>query len=167
MPARIDHARTAEELFRRGYNCAQAVFCAFCDVTGLDVDNAAKLSSSFGGGLGRLRETCGTVSGAAMVLGAVYGYSEPGCAEQKNAHYELVREFARRFRGRRIRIEKILPDADFGNHYVVPLAGIPEGIDFLWRRITVKRGRYSPEPGTDEQSLPLFGRGEVSGNCSA
>ena len=100
MPARIDHARTAEELFRRGYNCAQAVCCAFCDVTGLDIDDAARLASSFGGGLGRLRETCGTVSGAAMVLGAVYGYSEPGSAELKNAHYELVREFARRFRER-------------------------------------------------------------------
>ena len=95
-----DHAEIAEALFRRGYNCAQAVCCAFCDVTGLDIDNAARLASSFGGGLGRLRETCGTVSGAAIVLGAVCGYCEPGNIDLKNAHYELVREFARRFRER-------------------------------------------------------------------
>ena len=66
----------------------------------VDIDSAARLASSFGGGLGRLRETCGTVSGAAIVLGAVYGYSEPGNIDLKNAHYELVREFARRFRER-------------------------------------------------------------------
>ena len=94
------HAGRAEELFRRGYNCAQAVCCAFGDVTGLDIDSAAKLASSFGGGLGRLRETCGTVSGAAIVLGIACGYSEPGNNALKNAHYELVREFARRFRER-------------------------------------------------------------------
>ena len=95
-----DHARLAEELFYKGYNCAQAVFCAFCDVTGLDTDTAARLSSSFGGGLGRLREVCGTVSAASMVLGIVFGYSVPGDMDAKNAHYRLVREFASTFRER-------------------------------------------------------------------
>ena len=93
-----DHAERARELFFEGYNCAQAVFCAFCDVTGLDIDAAARMSSSFGGGLGRLREVCGTVSGAALVLGIVKGYSDPKDYEAKKAHYALVQEFARRFR---------------------------------------------------------------------
>lgn len=93
-----NHADLARELFLQGYNCAQAVFCAFGDVTGLDIDTAARIASSFGGGLGRLREVCGTVSGAALVLGMVEGYSDPGDFEAKKAHYARVQEFARRFR---------------------------------------------------------------------
>ncbi len=87
----------AEKLFYEGYNCAQAVFCAFSDVTGFETEEAARLASSFGGGMGRLREVCGAVSGALLVLGAVRGYSEPGVPEEKKRHYETVREFARRF----------------------------------------------------------------------
>ena len=93
----MDHAEEARRLFMEGYNCAQAVFCAFCDETGLDIDAAARMSSSFGGGMGRLREVCGTVSGAAIVLGIVRGYSDPKDYAAKKAHYTLVQEFARRF----------------------------------------------------------------------
>ena len=92
------HAEKARELFMQGYSCAQAVFCAFCDVTGLELDAAARMASSFGGGLGRLREVCGTVSGAALVLGIARGYSDPKDYAAKNTHYALVQEFARRFR---------------------------------------------------------------------
>ena len=80
-----------------GYNCAQAVFCAFCDVTGLDVDTAARLSSSFGGGIGRLREVCGTVSGALLALGYIQGYSDPQDRNAKVTHYGLVQKYARLF----------------------------------------------------------------------
>ena len=93
-----DHSQRARELFLKGYNCSQAGFCAFCDVTGLELDAAARMASSFGGGLGRLREVCGTVSGAALVLGIVKGYSDPGDYEAKKAHYARIQEFARRFR---------------------------------------------------------------------
>ena len=51
-----DHAQLAKELFLKGYNCAQAVACAFCDITGYDIGASARMASSFGGGLGRLRE---------------------------------------------------------------------------------------------------------------
>ena len=94
----MDHGKLAEENFRKGYNCAQSVLLAFGDVTGLDDRTAAMLTSSFGGGLGRLRELCGTVSGAAMVLGLVQGYADPDDHEAKSAHYHRVQEFARRFR---------------------------------------------------------------------
>ena len=94
----MDHGEEAKRLFMEGYNCAQAVFCAFCDETGLDVESAARLSSSFGGGMGRLREVCGTVSGALLALGALCGYDDPADPEAKAAHYRLVREYARRFR---------------------------------------------------------------------
>jgi len=93
-----EHAQLARSLFLQGYNCSQAVFCAFCDVTGLEIDAAARMASSFGGGLGRLREVCGTVSGAALVLGMARGYADPKDYAAKKAHYALVQEFARRFR---------------------------------------------------------------------
>ena len=94
----IDHAQRARELFMQGYNCAQSVACAFCDVTGLSLELSARMASAFGGGLGRLREVCGTVSGAALVLGLVEGYADPGDYAAKKAHYARVQEFARRFR---------------------------------------------------------------------
>lgn len=94
----MDHKSAARELFKKGYNCAQSVLTAFSDVTGLDKETSAKLASSFGGGLGRMREVCGAVSGAAMVLGIVKGYSDPTDKEAKKAHYRLIQEFARRFK---------------------------------------------------------------------
>lgn len=96
----IDHGTLAQRNFYDGYNCAQSVLLAFYDVTGLDDETAAMLSSSFGAGLGRMREVCGAVSGAAMVLGLVRGCSDPDDREAKKAHYARVREFAEKFRER-------------------------------------------------------------------
>lgn len=96
----IDHGTLAEQNFRSGYNCAQSVLLAFYDVTGLDDETAAMLASSFGGGIGRMREVCGAVSGAVMVLGLAKGCSDPEDREAKKAHYARVREFAERFKER-------------------------------------------------------------------
>ena len=74
----MEHSYKAAELFLSGSNCAQAVAVAFCDVTGLEPAFAAKMASSFGGGMGRLREVCGAVSGMLMVAGLIYGYEDPG-----------------------------------------------------------------------------------------
>ena len=73
----------AIELFKKGYNCSQSVVLAYVDVLGLDWDQAAKMSASFGGGLGRLRHVCGTVSGMAMVAGMITASSDPEDKEQK------------------------------------------------------------------------------------
>ena len=94
----MDHGEKAVELFVGGYNCAQSVVVAFCDVTGLDVDFAAKFSSSFGGGMGRMREVCGAVSGMLMVAGLLYGYDTPGDDVSKKRHYQLVQSLAAGFR---------------------------------------------------------------------
>ena len=94
----MKHEEKAKSLFMEGYNCSQAVLCAFEDVTGLDGETAAKISSSFGGGMGRMREVCGCVSGALMVLGLVKGYGDPKATSDKNAHYQLIQDFAARFR---------------------------------------------------------------------
>ena len=95
----MDHGTKAAELFLSGSNCAQAVAVAFCDVTGLEPEFAAKLSCSFGGGMGRLREVCGAVSGMLMVAGLLYGYTDPGEEDcNKKAHYRLVQDLAGKFR---------------------------------------------------------------------
>ena len=93
-----NHAETARENFVKGYNCAQAVFVAFKDEMGLDELTAARLSSSFGGGMGKLREVCGAVSGALMVLGMLRGNSDPADDKAKAAHYARVQEFAAKFK---------------------------------------------------------------------
>jgi C_GCAxxG_C_C family probable redox protein len=94
----MDHGIKAAELFLGGYNCAQAVMVAFCDVTGMEEDFAAKLSSSFGGGMGRMREVCGAVSGMFMVAGLLYGYDENSPQEAKAEHYALIRDLAEQFK---------------------------------------------------------------------
>ena len=95
----MDHSMKAAELFLAGSNCAQAVVVAYCDLTGLEPSFAAKMSSSFGGGMGRLREVCGAVSGMLMVAGLLYGYDDPGENDcNKKEHYRLVQELAGKFR---------------------------------------------------------------------
>ncbi len=94
----MEHGMKAAELFMQGYNCAQAVAVSFCDVSGLDESFTAKIASSFGGGMGRLREVCGAVSGMFMVLGHLYGYDNPGDDDDnKKELYSRVQELAKRF----------------------------------------------------------------------
>lgn len=95
----MDHAEYAAELFMTGSNCAQSVVLAFGDLTGLEPDFAKKMSSSFGGGMGRMREVCGAVSGMLMVLGLLYGYTENGEGDcHKRAHYAAVQALSGAFR---------------------------------------------------------------------
>ena len=94
----MDHGTKAAELFLQGYNCAQSVAVAFCDVTGLTPEFAAKMASSFGGGMGRMREVCGGVSGMLMVAGLSYGYAVPGDDTVKKEHYARVQALAGEFR---------------------------------------------------------------------
>ena len=94
----MEHSTKAAELFLQGYNCAQAVMVAFCDLTGLEQDAAAKQASAFGGGMGGLREVCGAVSGMFMVLGHLYGYESPTDDAAKKLVYEQARELAEKFR---------------------------------------------------------------------
>ena len=94
----MDHGMKAAELFTQGYNCAQSVAAAFCDVTGLDEKTAARMASPFGGGMGRMREVCGAVSGMYLVLGWLYGYDTPGDDVSKKALYADVQAMGARFR---------------------------------------------------------------------
>lgn len=94
----MDHSEYAAKLFYDGYNCSQAIAVAFCDVTGLDPDFSARMASSFGGGMGRLREVCGAVSGMLMVAGLLYGYDGQDDSVGKREHYARVQELAGSFR---------------------------------------------------------------------
>lgn len=93
-----NYATHAAELFESGYNCAQAVTVAFCDVIGMEEKAAAAMASSFGGGMGRMREVCGAVSGMLLVAGILYGYETPGDDSVKAAHYQRVQQMASQFR---------------------------------------------------------------------
>ena len=87
----------AYALFCEGYNCAQSVALAFSDLTNIDEVKAVRLASSFGGGMGGLRETCGAVSGMLIVAGLLMGYDEPNNLEVKRAHYERVQALVNAF----------------------------------------------------------------------
>lgn len=92
------HKEKARELFLKGYNCSQAVFCAFAKEYGIDEQLALKLSASFGGGIGRMRETCGAMCGAAMLTGLETGQTDCNDIEGKQRNYHAVQELARLFR---------------------------------------------------------------------
>lgn len=87
----------AKELFKSGYNCSQAVLGVFCEELGLDFDTAIKISSSFGGGMGRMREVCGTVSGMFMAAGLAYASTDSSPAS-KGEQYKIVQELAQMFK---------------------------------------------------------------------
>lgn len=94
----MEHGEYAAKLFVEGYNCAQAVAVAFCDVTGLSREFSARMAASFGGGMGRMREVCGAVSGMLMVLGLLYGYDTPGDDVSKKELYTQVQSLCGEFR---------------------------------------------------------------------
>lgn len=83
--------KKAEELFRTGLNCSQSVFCAFAPELGVDPETAQKISCALGGGVGRMRETCGAVTGAALVIGMLTG-------PDKTAAYAKMQEFCAAFK---------------------------------------------------------------------
>ena len=87
----------AMALFREGYNCAQSVGLAFSDLTDVDEAVLSRMSCSFGGGMGRLREVCGAVSGMSMVAGLLRGYEGAETGSVKAEHYTLVQGLAKEF----------------------------------------------------------------------
>lgn len=88
----------AVQLFKEGYNCSQSVFAAYSDIYGIDEETALKISSSFGGGMGRMREVCGAVSGMFMVAGLETGTVEGKDREGKAHNYEVVQQLAEEYK---------------------------------------------------------------------
>lgn len=98
----MNHSERAYELFKSGYNCCQSVVLAFSDYIaakgGPDRETIAAICSGFGGGMGRMREVCGTVSGMTIMAGFIAPAADVGSREAKTANYELVRHFADEFK---------------------------------------------------------------------
>ena len=90
-------AQKAVELFKSGYNCSQAVIAAFAEELGIESDTAVKIASSFGGGMGGMREVCGAVSGMFMAAGIRYGYTDPTDHTAKKEHYKRIQKMASAF----------------------------------------------------------------------
>lgn len=88
----------AKNYFLEGYNCAQAVALAFKDEMNMTTEEVARMASSFGGGMGKLREVCGAVSGMFMVAGVLFGYDDPKDYEAKAKHYEMIQHLGGRFK---------------------------------------------------------------------
>ncbi len=88
----------AKDLFEKGYNCSQSVFCAYCEKVGIDFNTGLKLASSFGGGMGRLREVCGAVSAMFMLAGLKYGYTSFDDDKLKEEHYAKIQNLAEKFK---------------------------------------------------------------------
>ena len=92
-----DKASLAKAYFEEGYNCAQSVLLAFSEEAGLTSKQAARVSSTFGGGMGKLREVCGAVTGMFMAEGLIEGYDDPKAKEEKAEVYARVRALAEAF----------------------------------------------------------------------
>lgn len=88
----------AKQYFLQGYNCSQAVLLAFAEDLGIDEKTAVMISSGFGGGIGRMREVCGAVSGMVMVTGLKYGYDNPKNFEAKKELYKKIQNLADEFK---------------------------------------------------------------------
>lgn len=92
----MSRAEKVKELFQQGYSCSQAVALAFANVTNTDEDTLSKIALPFGGGLGRLRLTCGAVSGMAIVIGLTCAKAE-NTPENKKQTYAIVQELCAKF----------------------------------------------------------------------
>ena len=118
-----DRVERAIALFKSGYNCSQAVVAAYADLYGFTSDQAFKMAASFGGGIGRMRETCGAACGLFMLAGLETGAVVGADREGKAANYALVQELAEEFRKRNgsINCSELL-----GLKPATPISTIPE-----------------------------------------
>lgn len=88
----------AVALFKEGFNCSQSVFAAYADLFGMDRETALRVSASFGGGIGRMREVCGAANGMFLVAGMLTGSTEGKDQVAKKNNYEVVQRLAAEFK---------------------------------------------------------------------
>lgn len=125
----------AQELFKQGFNCSQSVFAACADLYGItDLNLALRLGASFGGGIGRMRLTCGAACGMFLLAGLENGSSMPGDAEGKKHNYELVQRLAADFK------------SEYGSITCADLLGLTVKRSFSDSDLTAQRF-FSPADG--------------------
>ena len=96
----VKRAERAKELFRQGFNCSQAVVAACADIYDMDEQTALRVAASFGGGIGRMRQTCGAACGMFLLAGLENGSAIPGDAEGKKNNYAFVQDLAAKFKNK-------------------------------------------------------------------
>jgi len=96
----MNRVERAVSCFKEGFSCSQAILSTYGEQFGLNREMALKVSGAFGGGMGRMGETCGAVTGAFMVIGLKYGKTKVEDEQTKERAYNLVKEFVDKFRSR-------------------------------------------------------------------
>jgi len=96
----MNRVERAVSCFKEGFSCSQAILSTYGEQFGLNREMALKVSGAFGGGMGRMGETCGAVTGAFMVIGLRYGKTKVEDEQTKERAYNLVKEFVDKFRSR-------------------------------------------------------------------
>jgi C_GCAxxG_C_C family probable redox protein len=145
----------AVALFKEGFNCSQSVVAAFADMYGFTHEQALRMSASFGGGIGRMRETCGAACGLFMLAGLETGATDGANHEGKAANYKLVQELAEEFKQRNgaLRCADLLglskkepvvstPEARTNQYYAKrPCVKMVEEAARIWREYPEKQGK--------------------------
>ncbi len=126
------YVERTKDNYRAGYNCCQAIVLAFCDRYNLDEETALKISCSFGGGMGRMKEVCGAVCAMAIVAGLETGNVDPKNKDAKQMNYEMTRYLTQKFQ------------RENGSIYCSELTSL-EGIDVA-TKIQEKDGYYKKKP---------------------
>jgi C_GCAxxG_C_C family probable redox protein len=93
----MERSQKALDYYSKGFNCSQSVIASFADILNIDEEVALRIASGFGGGMGRMQETCGAVTGAFMVIGFLRGKYKDGDNEAKELTDNLIQEFSNKF----------------------------------------------------------------------
>ena len=132
----MNNPERAVALFKEGFSCSQAVLAAYGEQFDLKQEMALRVAGAFGGGMGRMGETCGAVTGAIMVVGLKFGSTTAGDLKARENAYAVVREFVHRFKGRNVSVLcRDLLDCDIST---------PEGM------------KLAKEAGLIKQTCPKF-----------
>ena len=94
------HVETVLLRHQEGFSCSQALLSTYGPLLGLERDNALRLSTGFAGGMSRMGETCGAVTGAIMLIGLKYGKVRANDEKAKEFTYFYVEEFVEAFLAR-------------------------------------------------------------------
>lgn len=123
-----DRVKLATDLFAEGYNCSQSVFLAYCDLFDLELDLSKRLSVSFGGGVGRMREVCGTVSAMAMLAGLKHPVANQNDIEARTRNYAVVQQMATSFKLKHNSLicKNLLPEEEANKKAPVPSERTPQ-----------------------------------------
>ncbi len=92
--------KNVEELFKKGYNCAQSLLAVYGNDFGIDYETALKIASALGGGMGKTGDTCGAVTGALMIIGLKYGALDAEDKKSESITYSISRQFIKKFEAR-------------------------------------------------------------------